>query len=157
MLAAVVCLRPCRDEDVESLSRPAPAPIVAVPGPLAILCEREIARFRGIELEGLGRATAMFDGPARAVRFARAMIARARTAGVPLAAGVSFDACRLGDADVAGFAVRAAPRVAERAAAGEVVVTDAVRALLAGGGAHFLDRGAMPGLGRLYALLADAV
>jgi pimeloyl-ACP methyl ester carboxylesterase/hemoglobin-like flavoprotein len=166
MLAAVVCLVP-RREDAESVSRPMPAPtalsLIAGAGAtandekLARLCEREIARFRGIELEGVGRATAMFDGPARAVRFARAMIARARTLGVPLAAGVCFDACRLGDADVVGEAVRAAPLVADRATAEEIVVTDAVRALLAGGGARFLDRGALEGVGRVYAVLAEAV
>ncbi|HEU4733142.1 MAG TPA: alpha/beta fold hydrolase [Kofleriaceae bacterium] len=45
-----------------------------------LACEREVARFRGIELAGPGdgRAAAMFDGPGRALRFARTVIARAR-------------------------------------------------------------------------------
>ncbi|MFT3766979.1 MAG: alpha/beta fold hydrolase [Minicystis sp.] len=164
MLAAIVSLVPRQDE-AESVSRPASAmALMASAGtghgrstPLQLLCEREIARFRGIELEGIGRATAMFDGPARAVRFARAMITRARALGVSLAAGVCFDACSLGDADVVGEAVRAAPAVAARATAEEVLVTDAVRALLAGASARFLDRGAIEGVGRVYSVLADNV
>ncbi|APR82224.1 Adenylate cyclase [Minicystis rosea] len=173
MLAAIVALVPRQDE-AESVSRPLPVPAV-VPAvapaallagagtghgrstPLQLLCEREIARFRGIELSGIGGPTAMFDGPARAVRFARAMIARARTMGVSLAAGVCFDACSLGDADVVGEAVRAAPAVAAWATAEEVLVTDAVRALLAGASARFLDRGVVEGVGRVYSVLADNV
>jgi eukaryotic-like serine/threonine-protein kinase len=111
-----------------------------------IACEREIARFRGVELCGLqdGRAAAMFDGPGRAVRFARAMLARARALGIELGAGVSFDTCRFGDADVDGDAVRLAPRVAAQAAAGEVLVSDAVRALL-GGAIQLAPCGELPG------------
>jgi hypothetical protein len=36
-------------------------------------------------------------------------------------------------------------------------VTEAVRALLAGAGVRFLDRGGFEGAGRIYAVLADAV
>jgi serine/threonine protein kinase/pimeloyl-ACP methyl ester carboxylesterase len=111
-----------------------------------IACEREIARFRGVELCGLdeGRAAAMFDGPGRAMRFARATLARARALGVELAAGVSFDACRFGDANVEGDAVRIAPRIAAQAAAGEVLVSDAVRALV-GGAIQLAPRGELAG------------
>ncbi|HEX3480450.1 MAG TPA: alpha/beta fold hydrolase [Kofleriaceae bacterium] len=111
-----------------------------------IACEREIARFRGVELCGLddGRAAAMFDGPGRAMRFARATLARARGLGVELAAGVSFDACRYGDANVEGDAVQLAPRIAAQAAAGEVLVSDAVRALV-GGAIQLAPRGELPG------------
>jgi serine/threonine protein kinase/pimeloyl-ACP methyl ester carboxylesterase/truncated hemoglobin YjbI len=111
-----------------------------------IACEREVARFRGVELcgPGDGRAAAMFDGPSRAVRFARAVLARARALGVELAAGVSFDTCRLGDADVDGDAVRLAPLVAAQAAAGEILVSDSARALL-GGALKLAPRGELPG------------
>lgn len=110
-----------------------------------IACEREIARFRGVELCGLDedRAAAMFDGPGRALRFARATLARARALGVELAAGVSFDTCRFGDANVDGDAVRLAPRIAAQAAAGEVLVSDAVRALV-GGAIQLTPRGELP-------------
>jgi serine/threonine protein kinase/pimeloyl-ACP methyl ester carboxylesterase len=111
-----------------------------------IACEREIARFRGVELCGLddGRAAAMFDGPGRALRFARATLARARALGVELAAGVSFDTCRFGEANVEGDAVRLAPQIAAQATAGEILVSDAVRALV-GGAIPLAPRGELPG------------
>jgi serine/threonine protein kinase/pimeloyl-ACP methyl ester carboxylesterase/hemoglobin-like flavoprotein len=126
---------------------------------LRLACEREILRFRGIELSGLGngRAAAMFDGPGRAVRFARAVLARARALGIVLAAGVSFDLCWLGDADANGAAVRLAPLVAAQAAAGEILVSDGAGALL-GGALKLAPRGELPGEGtQIYAVRADAV
>src|SRR6185295_13197463 len=123
-----------------------------------IACEREVARFRGVELSGIGdgRAAAMFDGPGRAVRFARSLLARARALGAELAVGVSFDTCRFGDADteVDGAAVRTAPLIAARAAAGEIVVSDAARALL-GGAVKLAPRGELGGA-RLHAVIGDA-
>jgi serine/threonine protein kinase/pimeloyl-ACP methyl ester carboxylesterase len=124
---------------------------------LRLACEREIARFRGIELSGLGdgRAAAMFDGPGRAVRFARAVLARARALGIELAAGVSFATCWFGDDDVNGPAVRLAPLVTAQAAAGEILVSDGARALL-GGAIKLVPHGEIPGEGtKLHAVCAD--
>jgi serine/threonine protein kinase/pimeloyl-ACP methyl ester carboxylesterase len=124
---------------------------------LRLACEREIARFRGVELYGVGggRAAAMFDGPGRAVRFARAVLARARALGIVLAAGVSFDVCALGDADADGPAVCLAPLVAAQAAAEEILVSDGARALL-GGALKLAPRGALPGEGTpIFAVRAD--
>jgi hypothetical protein len=125
--------------------------------PLRLLCEREVARFRGVELDGPGRglAAAMFDGPSRAVGFCHAMVAQAAHAGVELAAGVCFDACRLGDTEVDGAAVRLAPLVAARAEAGEVLVTGPVRALLEGAGLSFAARGGLEGEVELFAAQRD--
>jgi len=125
---------------------------------LRLACEREIARFRGIELSGPGdgRAAAMFDGPGRAVRFARAVLARARALGIELAAGVSFDTCSFGDADVDGPAARLAPLVAAQAAGGEILVSDGAGALL-GGALKLVPRGELPGEGtKLHAVRTDA-
>ncbi|HSS03532.1 MAG TPA: alpha/beta fold hydrolase [Kofleriaceae bacterium] len=121
-----------------------------------IACEREVARFRGVELCGVGagRATAMFDGPGRAVRFARSLLARARALGTQLGAGVSFDTCRFGDAEVDGDAVRTAPLIAARAPGGAIVVSDAVRALL-GGAVKLAPHGELGGA-RLHAVIDDA-
>jgi len=124
---------------------------------LRLACEREIARFRGIELSGLvdGRAAAMFDGPGRAVRFARAVLARARALGIELAAGVSFATCWFRDDDVDGPAVRLAPLIAAQAAAGEILVSDGARALL-GGAIKLAPHGELPGEGtKLHAVCAD--
>jgi hypothetical protein len=140
MVAAVVSLAPhgaCKAEEAP--------PGTSDADPVQLLCEREVARFRGIELDGRGRgrAVAMFDGPMRAVRFARAVLSRVRLAGVELAAGVCFGACHLGDADVEGAAPRTAPEVAARAEPGEVLVTGPVQALLAGSGLSFAERGSL--------------
>jgi serine/threonine protein kinase/pimeloyl-ACP methyl ester carboxylesterase len=153
IVAAVVSLLPRTMREIEA----APASGRGVADAVRLLCNREIARFRGIELDGpgAGRAAAMFDGPMRAVRFARAVLARARLAGVDLAAGVCFDTCRMGDADVAGAAVTLAPAVAARAAAGEVLVTGPAKALLTGAGLAFANRGAIDGGVELYAILPD--
>jgi class 3 adenylate cyclase len=123
-----------------------------------LLCEREIARFRGVELDGPGpgRAAAMFDGPMRAVRFARAVLARVRFAGVELGAGVCFDECQLGETEVDGAAVRLAPALAARAQPGEVLVTGTVRALLQSSGLGFAARGVWGAEVELYAVLPDA-
>jgi eukaryotic-like serine/threonine-protein kinase len=123
---------------------------------LWLACEREIARFRGIELAGIGdgRAAAMFDGPGRAVRFARAVLSRARGLGIVLAAGVSFDLCWFDDAYPDGAAVRLAPLVAAQAAAGEILVSDGARALL-GGTLELASRGELPGEGtKIHAVRA---
>jgi pimeloyl-ACP methyl ester carboxylesterase/hemoglobin-like flavoprotein len=128
-----------------------------VDGALRLACEREIARFRGIELSGPGdgRAAAMFHGPHRAVRFARAVLARARALGIELAAGVSFATCWFGDADVDGPAVRLALLVAAHAAADEILVSDGARALL-GGALKLAPRGELPDEGtKLHAVSAD--
>jgi len=121
---------------------------------LRLACEREIARLRGIELcgPGDGRAAAMFDGPGRAVRFARAVLARGRALGIELGAGVCFETCWFGEADVEGPAVHLAPLVAAQAAAGEILVSDGARALL-GGAVKLEPRGRLPGDGaRLHAV-----
>jgi serine/threonine protein kinase/pimeloyl-ACP methyl ester carboxylesterase/hemoglobin-like flavoprotein len=125
---------------------------------LRLACEREIARFRGVELfgPGNGRAAAMFDGPGRAVRFARAVLARARVLGIELAAGVSFDTCWFGDADMDGDAVRLAPLVAAQAVGGEILVSDGTRALL-GGAVKLAPRGELPDGTKLHAVEPDTV
>ncbi len=119
-------------------------------------CEREIARSRGVELCGVGdgRAAAMFEGPGRAVRFAQAVLAQARARGVELAAGISFDTCRVGDTEVEGDALRLAPVIAAQAAAGEVLVCDGARALLRGA-IRVAPRGELPGHAiQLHAVIA---
>jgi serine/threonine protein kinase/pimeloyl-ACP methyl ester carboxylesterase len=142
MLAAVVSLSPrsgLPDRAVE----------------LHLLCEREIARLRGIELDGPGegRAAAMFDGPARAVRFARAVLARARALGVELSAGVHLDECRLGETSVEGEAARVASELAARAAPGQILVTAPVKALLSGAGIELSARADIVAALGVYAAL----
>ncbi len=122
---------------------------------------RELARYRGIELDTAGDGFfARFDGPARAIRCARAIREAVAELGLELRAGVHTGECELLDAKVAGIAVSIGARVAAQAGVGEVLVSQTVKDLVAGSGLRFDDRGTaelkgVPGEWRLYAV-ADA-
>ena len=118
---------------------------------------RQVERFRGRRIKFTGDGLlAVFDGPARAVRCASAIVAAARQLGLDVRAGVHAGECEVRGDDVAGIAVHIAARVAELARSGEVVVTSTVRDLVAGSGLRFAERGAevlrgVPGPWTLYA------
>jgi class 3 adenylate cyclase len=103
---------------------------------------REFARFRGREVKSLGDGfLATFDGPARAVRCASAIIERVRPLGIELRSGLHTGEIEIQRDDVIGIAVHIAARVAELAGNGEVLVSSTVRDLVAGSGLRFHDRG----------------
>jgi pimeloyl-ACP methyl ester carboxylesterase len=103
---------------------------------------RELERFRGHEIDTAGDGfMASFDGPARAIRCARAIEDANTALGIGVRAGVHTGECeRLGD-KLSGIAVHIAARVAATADAGEVVVSQTVKDLVAGSGIEFDDRG----------------
>jgi hypothetical protein len=119
----------------------------------------ELARFRGRELDGAAqRVLASFDGPARAVRCASAIVASARARGLEARAGVHTGEIDRVSADARGPAVRVSAGIAAAARPGEVLVSSTVRDLVAGSGLAFEDRGehalaGLPGAWRLYAAL----
>ena len=119
---------------------------------------RELARFRGQERDTAGDGFfATFDGPARAIRCAEAIIAGVGGLGLELRAGVHTGECELHDRKIAGIAVSVGARVAGEAEPGQVVVSGTVRDLVAGSGIEFEDVGAralkgVPGEWRLYAV-----
>jgi pimeloyl-ACP methyl ester carboxylesterase len=125
------------------------------------LIRRELVRFRGAELDVAGDGFfARFDGPARAVRCARAITEGVRELGLELRAGLHTGECELMEGKVGGIAVHIGARVANEAQPGEVVVSSTVKDLVAGSGLRFCDRGAttLKGVGdewRLYALEGD--
>ena len=103
---------------------------------------QEIERFRGRTVKSLGDGfLATFDGPARAVRCAAALAERLRPLGLQVRSGLHTGEIELTADDVAGIAVHLAARVAEKADAGEVLVSNTVRDLVAGSGLRFGDRG----------------
>jgi class 3 adenylate cyclase len=122
------------------------------------LVRRELMRFRGEEKDTAGDGFfATFDGPARAIRCAQAIVEGVRDLGLDLRAGVHTGECELHDAKVAGIAVSIGARVAAMAGPGEVLVSQTVKDLVAGSGLDFDDRGAhalkgVPGQWRLYAV-----
>jgi class 3 adenylate cyclase/pimeloyl-ACP methyl ester carboxylesterase len=116
-----------------------------------------LARFRGVEIDTAGDGfLATFDGPARAVRCANAIVKSVRELGLDVRAGIHTGECELDGAKVRGIAVHTAARIQSLAAAGEVLVSQTVRDLVAGSGLEFEDRGAhelkgVPDEWRVYA------
>ncbi len=125
-----------------------------------LLVRGELDRWRGREIDTAGDGfLAAFDGPARAVRCAHAVVAGVRDLGLEVRAGVHTGECeRVGDA-LRGIAVHIGARVAAEAGAGEVLVSGTVKDLVAGSGLVFDDRGSatlkgVPGEWRLFAARA---
>jgi pimeloyl-ACP methyl ester carboxylesterase/class 3 adenylate cyclase len=103
---------------------------------------RQLARFRGREIDTAGDGFfAVFDGPARAIRCASAIVDRVRELGIEVRAGLHTGECEVADGKVAGIAVHTGARVAAKAQGGEVVVSSTVKDLVAGSGIEFEDRG----------------
>jgi class 3 adenylate cyclase/pimeloyl-ACP methyl ester carboxylesterase len=119
---------------------------------------RELARYRGEEKDTAGDGFfATFDGPARAIRCAHAIVDGVRDLGLELRAGVHTGECEVHEDKVAGLAVVIGARVAALAEGGEVLVSQTVRDLVAGAGIDFEERGehelkGVPGSWRLYSV-----
>ena len=118
---------------------------------------RELARFSGRELDTSGDGfLAAFDGPARAIRCAKAVVSAVDELGLQVRAGVHTGECEVLGEKLAGVAVHVGARVAAQAGPGEVLVSSTVRDLIAGSGIELEDRGlyALKGIDeerRLYA------
>jgi class 3 adenylate cyclase len=123
------------------------------------LIRRELQRHRGKPIKTLGDGfLATFDGPARGIRCARAITDGVRDLGIEVRAGLHTGECELLGDKVAGIAVHTGARVSALAGAGEVLVSETVRDLVAGSGIAFEDRGEheLKGVGerRIYAVSA---
>ncbi len=106
----------------------------------AVRTELEHARGREIKQTGDG-FLATFDGPARAIRCAQAIVRRAESTGLAVRAGVHVGECEVRGDDLAGIAVHIGARICTLAGPGEVLVTSTVRDLVAGSGIEFAERG----------------
>lgn len=123
------------------------------------LVRQEISRFRGREVKSLGDGfLATFDGPARAVRCATAIIDGARSLGLQIRCGLHTGEIELKTQDIAGIAVHIAARIAALAEGGQVLVSRTVRDLVAGSNLRLEDRGsyALKGLSESMPLFAVA-
>jgi class 3 adenylate cyclase len=107
------------------------------------LVRQEIARFRGREVKSLGDGVlATFDGPARAVRCAAAIVQETRSLGLQVRCGLHTGEIEFKGQDIAGIAVHMAARIAAQAQGDQVLVSSTVRDLVAGSGLRFVDEGA---------------
>jgi pimeloyl-ACP methyl ester carboxylesterase len=102
-----------------------------------------LERFRGrlISEDGNG-CLAVFDGPARAIRFAHAVIGLAPGNGGTMRAGVQSGEVVLRDGSIAGRPVEIATSLADLASPGQILATGTVRDLVAGSGIRFQDASA---------------
>jgi len=101
-----------------------------------------VARFRGTFVRGTGDGLlATFDGPARGVRCAQALVDAMRPLGVEVRAGLHTGEIEHGGNDLAGIAVHIGARVGSKAGPGEVWTSSTVKDLTAGSGLSFEDRG----------------
>jgi class 3 adenylate cyclase len=122
------------------------------------LVRRHLSRFRGRELDTAGDGFfASFDGPARAIRCARAITDSVGELGLEVRAGLHTGECELIDGKVGGIAVHIGARVAAEAGPGEVVVSSTVKDLVAGSNIEFAERGlaelkGLPGAWQLFAV-----
>jgi pimeloyl-ACP methyl ester carboxylesterase len=99
---------------------------------------REIQWHRGAAVQASERNVALFDGPARGIRCANAVVGLARRHGAAARAGLHTGECdRAGDGSVGGAAVEIARRVLDCSAENEVLVSSTVRDLVAGSGIDF--------------------
>jgi class 3 adenylate cyclase len=102
----------------------------------------EIERHRGTMVRATGDGVlARFDGPARGVRCARAIVDGAEQLDLRVRAGLHVGEFLLRGDDVAGLTVHIGARISAIAGPHEVYVSSAVRDLVAGSGIAFDDRG----------------
>jgi pimeloyl-ACP methyl ester carboxylesterase/class 3 adenylate cyclase len=122
------------------------------------LTRAQLARFRGREIQSLGDGyLAVFDGPARAVRCARAICESMGRQGVEIRAGLHTGEVEPHGNEMSGIAVTIGSRIASLASAGEILVSSTVKDLVVGSALAFEDRGVhnlkgVPDGWHLYAL-----
>jgi class 3 adenylate cyclase len=118
-------------------------------------------RFGGTVVKNTGDGhLATFDGPTPAIRCAQALQGEAESLGIDVRTGIHTGECELMGEDIGGMAVHIAARITASAAAGDILVSSAVRDLVVGSGTGFEDRGThelrgVPGQWQVLAVRPD--
>ena len=108
------------------------------PVELLEVAQREIESYQGRITNCTSNGiAAVFDGPARALRYADALSDALTTRGATVSGGVQTGELAMGESEVAGPALQVAQQLAKSARPGQILVTDQVRALVAGSGMRF--------------------
>jgi class 3 adenylate cyclase len=102
-----------------------------------------------------------FDGPARAIRAGRAILAAAERSGAAASAGLHTGECVRREDRVEGAAIDVAAAIGQQAGTGELLISRTVKDLVAGAAFQFIERGRHPmpldeGEWRLYAVDSSA-
>ncbi|MGZ8620705.1 MAG: adenylate/guanylate cyclase domain-containing protein [Actinomycetota bacterium] len=102
----------------------------------------QLARHGGTEVDTAGDGFfATFDGPARAVRSAQAIVEAVGALGIEVRAGVHAGECRVIDRKAGGITVTIGARVSALAGPSEVLISQTVKDLTAGSGLVLEDAG----------------
>ena len=118
----------------------------------------QLERYRGHEVGTAGDSfLATFDGPARAIECAQAVMESAASIGLTLRAGLHTGEVEVTDDGLRGIAVHVAARTMALAEPGEILVTSTSKELVAGSGIALRDRGSfemkgVPGEQQLFAV-----
>ncbi len=141
------------ENDIESTREPRQSEMIRR---FHSLAKRETEWFKGRTAKsGEPGYCATFDGPIRAVRCAWAIRNSARELQIEIKTGLHTGLCEMTGEQVEGEAVEISKRVAARAAAGEVLVSNTVKDLVSGSGITFGDKGTLnaediPGAWQLF-------
>jgi class 3 adenylate cyclase/pimeloyl-ACP methyl ester carboxylesterase len=101
-----------------------------------------LRRYRGNEIDTAGDGFfAAFDGPARAVRCAQALVEAVKPLGLEVRAGVHSGEIETIDGKIGGIAVNIGARVGSIAGPSQLLVSQTVKDLVAGSGLVFEDAG----------------
>ncbi len=119
----------------------------------------ELRWFGGREIDTAGDGfLTSFDSPTSAITCARAVLGSMHEIGVDLRIGLHTGECNVVGDKLRGIAVHIGARVASKAGAGEILVSQTVKDLVAGSVIEFHDRGlhelkGVPGEWRLYSVI----
>jgi class 3 adenylate cyclase len=125
------------------------------------LAKDQVDQHRGRIIDTTGDGLlATFDGPARAVRCAQAIITGVRPLGLEVRAGCHSGEVEREGADVRGIAVHIGARIMAMAGPSEVLASSTVKDLVSGSGLVFEDRGeqelkGVPDRWRIYSVVPD--
>jgi class 3 adenylate cyclase len=101
-----------------------------------------LGRYRGVEQDVAGDGFfATFDGPARGVKCAQAIIDAVRPLEIEVRAGVHTGEVGMAGDKASGIAVNATARLVALAEPSEILVSQTSKDLVAGSGLRFQDRG----------------
>lgn len=107
------------------------------------LTRRELEVHGGREVKTTGDGfLATFEGPARAIECAQAIVEALSGLGIEVRAGLHTGECEVVGDDVAGMAVHIGARIGALAHGGEVCVSGTVKDLVVGSGIEFASHGA---------------
>ena len=122
-----------------------------------------LGRWRGIEQDTAGDGFfATFDGPARAIYCARAIVDAVSALGLEVRAGVHTGECEMINGKLGGLAVTIGARIAAEARPSQVLISQTVRDLVAGSGFRYGDAGerelkGVPGSWHLWSVTPAAI